>query len=115
MKGLVLLYRFGKSITIKEYDIQEDYHNHYIVDTNQWEKIGILKQYVGKICEQIGYREAMCEGARVSRDFSVDLPYELMHQWYNAHYQKGYFIFINKTKFDADPMYYYNMIRDYDK
>ena len=109
MKGLVLLYRCNDEVTIREFEIIGDYHNHYIIGKNWLDnREGILKKYVGKVCQLDWSNHGTYEGTRVCI-YPVELPY-MSYKWS----KKGiYFMFINKTKYDADPAYYYDMIKNY--
>lgn len=108
MKGLILLYRYQENVTIREYSKVEDYRDHYIVGKN-WlgNREGILKKYVGEVCKTGFSIGETCNGSSVAR-YPVEVPYMPEIKWHN-----GYFVFVNKTRYDANPKYYYDMIKNY--
>ena len=108
MKGLVLLYRSDNGITIKEYPKVEENNLYYIVGNGMFNnKEGIMKKYVGKMCTFDCYG-AICEGSYVSK-YPIDIPYMGGIRWRS----NGCFMFINKVKYDANPLYYYDMIKHF--
>lgn len=106
MKGLVLLYRSEEEITVREYSKVEEQKNYYIVGENCLRKEGILKKYVGEVCKYIS-GEATCKGTYIAK-YPIDIPYMR-----NMYWRDGYFIFVNKKKYDADPQLYYDIIKNY--
>lgn len=111
MKGLVLLYRAksDSAVTIKEFPKIEDQREHYIVGEN-WlhNREGIMKKYVGRICKIDFYCDGQCDGKNVAR-YPIELPDMREIRWNNG----GYFMFVNKTKYDENPTYWYDIIKNY--
>lgn len=104
MKSLVLLYRNIKSneVTIREFQHIEENNKHYLFGMTNWlgNRVGVLKKYVGQIHKFDYYH---------GEDFAkypIVLP--------NMH-DKCYFIFINKNKYNENPLYYYDMIKNYEE
>lgn len=110
MKSLVLLYRLKSSdaVTIKEYPKVEDFKGHYVVGEN-WlrNKEGILKKYVDKVCHRGYYLGGRCDGHPAAQ-YPIELPAMGTMDW-----NEGYFIFVNKTRYDENPTYYYDVIKNY--
>ena len=102
MRGLVLLYRNGENVTIREYSTIKEKNNYYIVGENCIGEIGIIKKYVGKVCKHTWYADT-CEGHNLFH-YPIDIPYME---------GQGYFIFVNKNKYDENPVLYYDMIKNY--
>ncbi len=105
MKSLVLLYRSKRDegVTIEEYSNITENNKHYLLGKKNCigNRIGILKRCVGEVCVINDYFGR-------ATIYPVELPY-----MGDLHWQGGYFIFVNKNKYDADPIHYYNMIKNY--
>lgn len=101
MRKLVLLYKdiSSKEISIKEYNIISDIGKYYLFDKNNpYTREGILKKYVDKICNNQNYLKT----------YPVELPYCIRY-----YYREVIFIFVNKNKYDRDPIKYLNLIDKY--
>lgn len=107
MKSLVLLYR-GQStsdeVTIKEFLQVKENNNHYLLGENRFgERFGILKKEVGKVCKKPVY------GFSDAAKYPIELPNMKTTKWNDD----IYFIFVNKVKYDCNPMLYYDIIKKY--
>ena len=107
MRSLVLLYRDGKDIVIREYENIKEEGRHYVFEEGRFGKEGIGKQYVGKICKYDFSMGATCEGRRIST-YPVSLPYVGYGSWNGT-----FFMFVNKKKYDENPSFYLSIIRNY--
>lgn len=114
MRSLVLLYRNRENVTIREYPKVEDFGEHYIVGETYWgSKTGILKKYVGEVCKMEYYCGAYIASSTLANRASVaKYPVEVPDMG-DIKWHGGYFMFVNKTKYDANPIYYYDMIKNY--
>lgn len=105
MKSLVLLYRSKKNeeVTIKEYSNITENNKHYLFGTNYLgNNVGVLKKCIGEVRifdDYFGGKAAI---------YPIELPHMNNLYWYG-----GYFMFVNKNKYDENPMYYYNIIKNY--
>ena len=106
MKSLVLLYRRRgrKEVTIREFPHVVENNKHYLFGTKDWvgNREGVLKKCVG---EMRIFDDYFGGGAA---KYPIVLPSMGDLQWH-----RGYFIFVNKNKYDENPQFYYNMIKDF--
>lgn len=106
MKNLVLLYRGMNNrdeVTIKELLQVRENNDHYLFGEDGWRRLGVLKKKVGIVCKKTFYG-----GSNAAR-FPIELPYMGVSGWSSD----VYFIFVNKTKYDENPNFYYDMIKNY--
>lgn len=106
MKNLILLYR-GKDgsdgITIKEFLQVKETNDHYLLGEGRYgNRLGVLKKKIGKICKDPSY------GFSDAVRYPIELPYMKTTGWDDI-----YFIFVNKSKYDENPVMYYDMIKNY--
>lgn len=104
MKSLVLLYRdnFGDELHIKYYSQVKDIKDAYIVGEKGygfWS--GISKKLVGI---PLDYKD--------NYYLHLSAPVTLPHMG-ECYWHGGKFLFVNKTKYDENPLYYQNMIMNY--
>lgn len=104
MKSLVLLYRdnSGDELHIKYYSQVKDIKDAYIVGEKGygfWS--GISKKLVGI---PLDYKD--------NYYLHLSAPVTLPHMG-ECYWHGGKFLFVNKTKYDENPLYYQNMIMDY--
>ena len=104
MKSLVLLYRdnSGDELHIKYYSQVKDIKDAYIVGEKGygfWS--GISKKLVGI---PLDYKD--------NYYLHLSTPVTLPHMG-ECYWHGGKFLFVNKTKYDENPLYYQNMIMNY--
>ena len=104
MKSLVLLYRdnSGDELHIKYYSQVKDIKDAYIVGEKGygfWS--GISKKLVGI---PLDYKD--------NYYLHLSAPVILPHMG-ECYWHGGKFLFVNKTKYDENPLYYQNMIMNY--
>lgn len=104
MKNLVLLYRdnSGDELHIKYYSQVKDIKDAYIVGEKGygfWS--GISKKLVGI---PLDYKD--------NYYLHLSAPVTLPHMG-ECYWHGGKFLFVNKTKYDENPLYYQNMIMNY--
>lgn len=104
MKSLVLLYRdnSGDELHIKYYSQVKDIKDAYIVGEKGygfWS--GISKKLVGI---PLDYKD--------NYYLHLSAPVTLPHMG-ECYRHGGKFLFVNKTKYDENPLYYQNMIMNY--
>ncbi len=108
MKSLVLLYRDNKTkeVAIREFLNITENNKHYLFGTKNWigNREGVLKKNVGKVLK-VGDFSTNCKIA----EYPVEIPSLNRDIFWNG----GYLIFVNKNKYDEDPTYYYNVIKNY--
>lgn len=102
MRKLVLIFKdlSDNQLSIKEYNIESDIGKYYIFNvTNRYfSKEGVLKKYVNRICTLDTYPNT----------YPVELPYIVGQYW-----KKFVFMFVNKNKYEQNPIEYINMIKNY--
>lgn len=104
MKSLVLLYCDNRSdeLHIKYYSQVKDSKDVYIIGDRQygfWE--GITKKLVGIPSD---YED--------NYYLHTSVPVTLPHMG-DCYWRGGKFLFVNKNKYDENPVYYQDMIRDF--
>ena len=101
MKSLVLLYKDKERDTdlcIKIYTQIKDKRNVYVLGKNWYgNDYGVRKDYVGKVTS--------------TKNYPITYPVELPLRCSSWH--DDIFMFVNKDKYDQDPIYYQNMILQY--
>ena len=105
MKNLILLYHeYGdKTLHIKNYTVKKDTKDGYIIGEKRYGYYeGVLKNLIGKVSD---YKDNyyLCFSSK-----PMTLPY--MEECY---WKDGIFIFLNKNKYDKDPIYYQKMVMNY--
>lgn len=110
MKSLVLLCRCNDGVLVKEFPNVKDNKDYYLFEQKDifGDSTGIMKKYVGKICKCRYGNDITCDGKYVSA-YPVEIPYIRSL----SDTLKGYFVFVNKNKYDENPLYYHDMIKNY--
>ena len=115
MKSLVLLYRNicdsdeVPTVSIREYNTVSETNDHYIIGKRPYSSSfseGIMKKFVGKVFKYNRYNRY---GYKETTKFPVDLPDMRGYR----DYEDIYYLFVNKCKYDENPLYYYDMIKNY--
>lgn len=105
MKNLILLYREyeDKTLHIKNYTVKKDIKDGYIIGEKRYGYYeGVLKNLIGKVSD---YKDNyyLCFSSK-----PITLPYMGECYW-----KGGIFLFLNKNKYDKNPIYYQELIMNY--
>ena len=105
MKDLILLYKEykGKTLHIRHYPVKKDTKDGYIIGEKRYGHYeGVLKNLIGKVSD---YKDNyyLCSSSKL-----ITLPYMEECCW-----KGGIFLFLNKSKYDKDPIYYQKMIMEH--
>lgn len=108
MKSLVLLYcdNRRREVTIREFPNVTENNKHYLFGTTNWigNREGVLKKNVGKVCKVRDF----CTNCKIA-----EYPIEIPSLGRDISWDGGYLIFVNKNKYDENPVYYYNMLKNF--
>ena len=105
MKDLILLYKEykGKTLHIRHYPVKKDTKDGYIIGEKRYGHYeGVLKNLIGKVSDYKG-NYYLCSSSK-----PITLPYMEECCW-----KGGIFLFLNKSKYDKDPIYYQKMIMEH--
>ena len=105
MKDLILLYKEykGQTLHIRHYPVKKDTKDGYIIGEERYGHYeGVLKNLIGKVSD---YKDNyyLCSSSK-----PITLPYMEECCW-----KGGIFLFLNKSKYDKDPIYYQKMIMEH--
>lgn len=105
MKDLILLYKEykGRTLHIRHYPVKKDIKDGYIIGEKRYGYYeGVLKNLIGKVSD---YKDNyyLCSSSK-----AITLPYMGECYW-----KGGIFLFLNKSKYDKDPIYYQKMIMEH--
>lgn len=105
MKDLILLYKEykGRALHIRYYPVKKDIKDGYIIGEKRYGYYeGVLKNLIGKVSD---YKDNyyLCSSSK-----PITLPYMGECYW-----KGGIFLFLNKSKYDKDPIYYQKMIMEH--
>ena len=105
MKDLILLYKEykGRTLHIRYYPVKKDIKDGYIIGEKRYGYYeGVLKNLIGKVSD---YKDNyyLCSSSK-----PITLPYMGECYW-----KGGIFLFLNKSKYDKDPIYYQKMIMEH--
>ena len=105
MKDLILLYKEykGRTLHIRYYPVKKDIKDGYIIGEKRYGYYeGVLKDLIGKVSD---YKDNyyLCSSSK-----PITLPYMGECYW-----KGGIFLFLNKSKYDKDPIYYQKMIMEH--